>query len=360
LFFYIGGRSPWFRHLLNEYHDSNSQEEYVLQISIDDVQSDVMNEILNFLYTNRCLISLKNAPDLLIAAKRFELEKLRKQIAEFLLSRLNVENAIDMLISAHEAGSEVLKLACIRMINRHAEKIKRTQRWKTFKTEYVDLVPELYENRIERPPHGPVAFLPDVFSAPAVPSDSLVTLSQLYENPVKHRYASPSPRILPPPVKPQPVQPNEPITQGTSGPFVRDNFSAKSPVPRRESLTKKGAPTNSPKRRPPPPPAAPTLTRTVFPTVKRPTEDDVYRRPVNIYEKSVALPPNNQNQQTVNHQVLKKPPPPPPPPQAPIKVSRSVSPRHDIELDRSPTLTETPPPDEDITTERIVSAETTD
>ncbi|CAF5174250.1 unnamed protein product, partial [Rotaria sp. Silwood1] len=64
--FYIGGRSHWFRNLLGEHHDLETKGDYVLQISIDDVQSEIMNEILNFIYTNRCLISLKNSPDLLI------------------------------------------------------------------------------------------------------------------------------------------------------------------------------------------------------------------------------------------------------------------------------------------------------
>jgi hypothetical protein len=291
-----------------------------------------MNEILNYLYTNRCLISLKNAPDLLIAAKRFELHKLRKQIAEFLLSRLNVDNAIDMLISAHEAGSDALKSACIRVINRNAEKLKHTEKWKTFKTQYIDLIPELYENRVERPPHGAEAYVPDVFSGPVIPSESLITLSQLYENPVKQRAASPSPRILIPPIKSQPMQhtqANETTTQGISIPFVRDNRPTISPVAGRDGSIKKGTATNN-TRRGPAPQQAPPLTRTVFPTVKRPTEDDPYRRPVNIYEKSVALPTNNHKQQTVNNQIPQKPPPP-----APTKLAKAVSPKHVVERQRS-------------------------
>ena len=37
-----------------------------------------------------------------------------------------------------KSGSETLKAACIRIINRNAEKIKRTEKWKKFKAEYVD------------------------------------------------------------------------------------------------------------------------------------------------------------------------------------------------------------------------------
>jgi hypothetical protein len=369
MFIYTGGRSPWFRHLLSEYHDANTQDDYVLQISIDDVQSEVMNEILNFLYTNRCLISLKNAPDLLVAAKRFELDRLTKQIAEFLLSRLNVENAIEMFVSAHEAGSEALKLACIRIINRHAEKIKRTEKWKIFKTKYVDLVPELYENRIENPEPTHQAFLPDVFSAPAVPSESLLTLSKLYENPVKERLPSPTPRILPPPsttrqqqqhLPPptqmfrttQQVQPNEPITEGTTGHFNQRNDSSLSSVASQKTPVKKRA-TSMTRQRPAPQPAGPPLTRNIFPTVKQQSEVDAYRRPVNIYERSLALPTNNQKQ-SIYTQIPQKPPPP-----APVKVTRAVSPRRIIEIRRSPTLTEIQQ-EEQIALGRVVSVERMD
>jgi hypothetical protein len=253
-----------------------------------------MNEVLNFMYTNRCLISLKNAPDLLIAAKRFELEKLKKQIADFLLFRLTVDNAIEMLICAHEAGSEALKLACIRLINRHAEKIKRTEKWKTFKTQYIDLVPELYENRIEHPAPAPQAFLPDVFTAPTFPSESLRSLSQLYENPVQQRLQTPVPRMFLPPSKfQQPgqsqilqtvqfTQPNEP-----AGPYPYRSDSNLSLLPDRDSPVKQYTINNI--RR-----AMPPIKRTVLPNVRQNSETDVYRRPVNLYEKSYAMPASNQ------------------------------------------------------------------
>jgi hypothetical protein len=343
-----------------------------------------MNEILNFMYTNRCLISLKNAPDLLVAAKRFELDRLTKQIADFLLSRLTIDNAIEMFISAHESGSETLKLACIRIINRNAEKIKRTDKWRTFKTQYVDLVPELYENRIEHPEPVQAAFLPDVFSAPAVPSESLLTLSKLYENPVKQRLPSPPPRILPPPTvkSPQPVGPpkaqqtitpasnkpqqilppppsyrepaqvqsHQPITEGTSGHFVQRNDSALSSTTDRKSPAKKRAVSMTRHR---PAAGGPILTRNIFPTVKQNSEADAYRRPVNVYEKSVALPTNTQKQ-SVYTQVPQKPPPP-----APTKVSRAVSPRRVIEIRRTPSSTDLQP-EENVMFGRVVSVETMD
>ena len=325
-----------------------------------------MNEILNFMYTNRCLISLKNAPDLLIAAKRFELDRLTRQIAEFLLSRLTIDNAIEMLISAHESGSEVLKLACIRLINRNAEKIKRTEKWRTFKTQYVDLVPELYENRVERPEPAQTAHLPDVFSAPAMPSDSLLTLSKLYENPVKERLPSPALRLLPPPMKseqslpppptyrgPQHVPSNESITKGTSGHFTQRNDTTPSPVVHRKTPMKKRA-NSITHYRGPPPPAAPPLTRNIFPAVRQTSEVDSYRRPVNVYEKSVALPTNDRQQHSAHTQMAQKPPP-----QAPIKVSRAVSPRRVIEIRRSLSSSDLQP-EEHLTLGRVVSVDTMD
>lgn len=281
--------------MIGEYHESNTNDDYVLQISIDDIQSDVMNEILNFMYTNRCLITLKNAPDLLIAAKRFELEKLTKQIADFLLYRLTVDNAIEMLICAHESGSEALKLACIRLINRHAEKIKRTEKWKTFKTQYVDLVPELYENRVEHPAPAQSAYVPDVFSGPEYPSESLRSLGQLYENPVQQRVQTPTGRAGPMRKPQQPGQPHVlkqiqlvPTNEyGMDGPRAQRSDSDISSIPDRDSPVKQRVLSNT--RRPMPP-----IIRTVLPNIRQNSDSDIGRRPVNLYETNYIMPSNTQ------------------------------------------------------------------
>ncbi|CAF0846128.1 unnamed protein product [Adineta ricciae] len=315
----IGGRSPWFRHLIGEYHESNTNDDYVLQISIDDIHSDVMNEILNFMYTNRCLITLQNAPDLIIAAKRFELDKLKKQIADFLLYRLTVENAIEMLICAHEAGSEALKLACIRLINRHAEKIKRTEKWKTFKTQYVDLVPELYENRVEHPTPTRPAYLPDVFNGPATASDSLRSLSQLYENPVQKRITTPTRRVLPPPFKSRQTGPPSilksvrlaPSTDPNSvempavGFYTQRNDSDLSSIIDRESPTRQPKMNNS-NRRPIPP-----ITRSTPPNNRQNSDViDTFRRPVNVHEPSRTMPVIHHRTGNNPHQIRIPTPPP--------------------------------------------------
>jgi len=247
------------------------------------------------MYTNRCLITLQNAPDLLIAAKRFELDKLKKQIADFLLYRLTVDNAIEMLICAHEAGSEALKLACIRIINRHAEKIKRTDKWKVFKTEYVDLVPELYEDRVENPSQSRQAYLPDVFTAPIVGSESLRSLSQLYDHPVQKRVHTPARRILPAPLRlkqPAPtsilksvklVQSNEPMTDIPGGAYPERDYSNLSSIMDRESPTKQQMMNNN--RRPIPP-----IQRAVPANNRQSSDVDIYRRPVNLNEPSHTMP----------------------------------------------------------------------
>ena len=298
-----------------------------------------------------------------------------------------------MLICAHEAGSETLKSACIRLINRHAEKIKRTEKWKTFKTEYVDLVPELYERRVERPAHQPPVYLPDVFSTTAEePSDSLRALSQMYQNPVKQRLVTPNPRILPVPSK----QPNAPITtvqqvphhelkkETRAGPhpapppqsnFQRANASRSPPVKdQRTPMKKKSTP--NPRRQSipaPPAPPAPQLVRAVYPTVRESSDLDMLRRPVNVYEKSTALPSNNQSSRPVHNQATSRasPPPtnyrtaaaaksPPPPPslyRAQEKTGRGGSPYRLIEIQRSPTLSSLPP-EERMTLARVISVET--
>lgn len=325
-----GGRSSWFRHLLSEYHDSNTNDDYVLQISIDDITSEVMNEILNFMYTNRCLISLKNAPDLLIAAKRFELEKLKSQIADFLLYRLTVDNAIEMLICAHEAGSEALKIACINIINRNAEKIKRTEKWKAFKSQYIDLIPELYESRVEHPAPTAPAFLPDVFTPPTFPSDTIRSLSQLYENPVQRRVETPRGlRGLSrsrPGVPPHVLKSIDLVHPSNMAPDMPGGSYPQGTV----TTTRRNVPAN---------------TRNFLPNIRQNSEADVYRRPVNLFEPSQTIPINNQR--TFYTNTGAKGPPPP---------RRAGSPRRHVEAPTSPPIPNAQADDNLIST-RVVSIE---
>jgi hypothetical protein len=327
----------------------------VLQIGIDDISSDVMNEILNFMYTNRCLISLKNAPNLLFAAKRFELERLRKQIAEFLLTRLNLENAIEMLICAHEAGSIPLKSACISLINRHAERIKRTEKWKTFKREYLDLVPELYENRVERPTLQPAAFLPDVFSLETVPAENLLTLNRMYENPVKQRLVTPATQMLPPPTRPehsvmpivQQVPHSELLRHAKTGPST-----VRSPIIGNQGNSTRRRIVNNTQRRPGPPPIGRQTIRTTYPAFREPSGTDGYRRPVHIYDKNNAPLKNNPQSRTVNHQHAQKQLPGSPSLPTSPRPARFQSPSQNavriisaerlVQIERSPTLTSLP------------------
>lgn len=360
----IGGRSSWFRNLLSEHHNPESQGDYVLQISIDDVKSDVMNEILNFIYTNRCLISLKNASNLLVVAKRFGLEKLVRQIGDFLLFRLTTENALDLFVSAHESGSEALKAACIRLINRNAEKIKRTEKWKKFKTQYVDLVPELYENRVERRPVPQQPFLPDVFNHPIIVPESLHTLSQMYENPIKQRAPSPAPHILPQPKKyhktvthalpyqtTQTYHTHEPIIKETTGAFHQRNGTPLSNMYGREDTPKKHSNNNTARR---PAPVVPPVPRAAaYPTVKPQPYIDNSRRPVNAYGKTGPPPPvNNQKQKPTMNQVRVRSPP-----SAPTMIHRNVSPTQYVDIRRSPAYSDTSP-DENLRLGRVISVET--
>ena len=357
---YIGSRSPWFRNILAEHHSLDSQN-YVLQISMDDIESAVMNEILSFMYTNRCLISLKNASILLMAAKRFGLEKLRKQIVEFLIFRLNLDNALEILVNAHAAGSEALKSACIHLINRNAEKIKRTAKWKKFKTEHVNLVPDLYEDRVERPPQAKAIFLPDVFVKPALLSESFRTLTQLYDNPTKERVTPqmlssqkqhdkslPSFKIN---QKDSRIRSNAFIAKETSGGFPQPNRSQYSPVVGRDIPTKKRVIGNT-GRQPAAQFAAPPLKRTNFPSVKQSGEFDPYRRPVNVNNKSFAGPTNNQKQKDLKSPILQKAHS-----LVPTQELKYPSPKHMAVTRQSPALTD-PSPVEQIKSLRAISVET--
>lgn len=87
------------------------------RVEITDMDPEVLREMLRFIYTGKAPNLEKMADDLLSAADKYDLERLKVMCEEALCSNLSVETAADVLILAdmHSAGQ--LKAHAIDYIN---------------------------------------------------------------------------------------------------------------------------------------------------------------------------------------------------------------------------------------------------
>lgn len=87
------------------------------RVKIDDVDPDVMNEMLRFIYTGKTCGIDKMADLLLAAADKYALDRLKALCEESLCNNLDVDNVVDTLVLADLHSACQLKSQAIEFIN---------------------------------------------------------------------------------------------------------------------------------------------------------------------------------------------------------------------------------------------------
>lgn len=87
------------------------------RVEIRDMDKDVLGEILRFIYTGKANNLDKMADELLAAADKYDLERLKVMCEEALCSNLSIETAAEVLILADMHSANQLKAHAIDFIN---------------------------------------------------------------------------------------------------------------------------------------------------------------------------------------------------------------------------------------------------
>ncbi|XP_065204216.1 speckle-type POZ protein-like isoform X2 [Planococcus citri] len=121
----LASRSPVFEAMFK--HDM--QENRLNQVNISDIRSEVFEEFLLFMYTDKTPNS-KLVTDLFVVADKYQVESLRVVCEEIILTELSAVNAIDLLLFAdlHKAEGLLTKVAFY--IKTSPINVMATQSWK--------------------------------------------------------------------------------------------------------------------------------------------------------------------------------------------------------------------------------------
>ncbi|RXN11564.1 speckle-type POZ -like protein [Labeo rohita] len=117
----LAARSPVF----NAMFEHKMEESKKNRVDISDVEPDVFREMMVFIYTGKAPNLEKMADNLLAAADKYALERLKVLCEEALCNSLSVENVADILILADLHSAEQLKAQAIDFINRQSLNIWR-------------------------------------------------------------------------------------------------------------------------------------------------------------------------------------------------------------------------------------------
>jgi len=128
---------------------SNFAEAQNGSVKIVDVEKDVFREMLNFIYTGKVENLNQMADELLAAADKYALTRLKVMCEEALCSNLTTENVASVLMLADMHTATQLKELSIRFCNLNAKEVMETQGWKNMLETQPKLVSEAYRSLAE-------------------------------------------------------------------------------------------------------------------------------------------------------------------------------------------------------------------
>lgn len=149
----LAARSPVFSAMFEHEMEEKKQN----RVEITDMDHEVLREMLHYIYTGK-VSNIENMPeDLLAAADKYALDRLKVMCEEHICSNLSVGTAAEVLILADMHSADQLKAHVIDFINMHATDVMDTAGWRTMIQTHPHLVAEAFRALATQqiPPIGP-------------------------------------------------------------------------------------------------------------------------------------------------------------------------------------------------------------
>ena len=139
----LAARSPVFAKMFSH----NMKESVTNSIDMSDIEPDVLEEFLTYLYTYDSPNIKNHADSLLDIAEKYQLPHLKSLCEQRLSYDLQIDNAAKILLLAHKYGAKQLKQNALLYIGKHSS-IQQTAEWGKVKENaelLAELVKVLYE-----------------------------------------------------------------------------------------------------------------------------------------------------------------------------------------------------------------------
>ena len=116
---------------------------------VKNYTANVVEEFLRYLYTGRTQNFDIMAKELLSIAHRYDVQDLKNLAQKHLCETLNLENAINVLLSADSSNADELKTRAIQFIVAHSDSFIHTEAYKELKKSHPEIVTEICSLMIE-------------------------------------------------------------------------------------------------------------------------------------------------------------------------------------------------------------------
>ncbi|XP_046449106.1 speckle-type POZ protein-like [Daphnia pulex] len=115
------------------------QEKLEKIVEIKDIQLNVFDHLLRYIYTGDADLDNVDVPGLLAASEKYGMDSLKEECALRLSQDLNVENAVRNLVLAHLHNSPKLQKSTLDLMSRNAKAICSRRDWMELIKKYPEL-----------------------------------------------------------------------------------------------------------------------------------------------------------------------------------------------------------------------------
>ncbi|XP_044743660.1 speckle-type POZ protein-like [Chrysoperla carnea] len=135
----LAARSPVFAAMFEHEMEERKQN----RVNIVDVNYEILHELLKFIYTGKVENLETMAGEILAAAEKYALDRLKRLCEKELCANLSTGNAAEILILADLHNANQLKVQAIDFINNNSG-VKSTTGWREMIQTYPRLIADIY------------------------------------------------------------------------------------------------------------------------------------------------------------------------------------------------------------------------
>jgi len=139
--FMLSSRSPVFRAMFS----NNMEEATTKKVEIKDLSPEVVEDMLEFIYTGNIPNLSQGAGELLGAAEKYQLDQLKNICEDKLCSTTNIDNAVANLVLGDMYQAHHLKKMALSFVVKNMSTVVRTRDWKNHLLNQPLLMAEVLE-----------------------------------------------------------------------------------------------------------------------------------------------------------------------------------------------------------------------
>ena len=120
-------------------------------VRVDDISANTMKQLLTFIYKD--IIAKEDIdPDLLIAAEKYNIERLFDIASNHLLNEINADNVMEIMIATYLVPNcQDLFKSASNFAMKHRGELVKTSRWEYYSKTYPDIVLKVVDEIMFKP-----------------------------------------------------------------------------------------------------------------------------------------------------------------------------------------------------------------